>query len=118
MGGLEISTQMKVDDVTEIDAIGSVDAHTFHDLEEAFEELFQAESYQIIVKLDRLNYISSAGVGVLIGAVNRCQENSGDIVFVNPTGSVKEVFDLIGLNDMFTTAQSVKAAREAILRRM
>lgn len=111
MAALEISTRMNVGAVTEIDAVGAIDAHTSHEMDELFDELFEAGEYRVIMTLDRLTYISSAGVGVLIGAVQRCQENDGEIVFVKPSGSVREVFDLIGLNEMFQIVPTLKEAR-------
>jgi len=80
---------------------GFLDAHTFEQLEEAIRAVFNESCYKLVVDLGRVDYISSAGAGVLIGARSESQENGGDIVLLNPTENVKEVFDLLGLTQIF-----------------
>jgi anti-sigma B factor antagonist len=92
---------------------GYLDAHTFEDLEEAIGGLFTNRHYRVVVDLSEVAYISSAGAGVFIGALSEAQENDGDIVLLNPTNNVREVFDLLGLSQVFeivdTLAQAVAA---------
>ena len=55
------------------------------------------------VKIDAqdLEYISSAGLRVLLGAT-QAMEDKGEMVVRNVTEAVKEVFDLTGFNNVFT----------------
>lgn len=80
---------------------GYLDAHTFDQLEDTIENLFDNDFYQLVIDLSGLEYISSAGAGVFIGALGTAQENGGDIVFLNPTDEVREIFDLLGLSQIF-----------------
>ena len=80
---------------------GYLDAHTFEQLEEAISELFGAGHYRIVVDLGAVEYISSAGAGVFIGALSEAHEHKGNIVLLNPTPNVREVFDLLGLTQIF-----------------
>jgi anti-sigma B factor antagonist len=89
---------------------GFLDAHTFEELEKAIGELFDQNSYRLIVDLSKLDYISSAGAGVFIGAIGTAQENDGNIIIVKPSPNVKEVFDLLGLSQIFTFAENREAA--------
>lgn len=81
---------------------GFLDAHTFEQLEKTIHELFETNVYRLIVDLSGLDYISSAGAGVFIGAIGTAQENEGNIILVKPSPNVKEVFDLLGLSQIFT----------------
>ena len=81
---------------------GFLDAHTFEELEKRINDLFEAGSYKLIVDLSGLDYISSAGAGVFIGAIGTAQENDGNIILIKPSANVKEVFDLLGLSQIFT----------------
>ena len=92
---------------------GFLDAHTFEQLEEAINENFREDRFKVIVDLSGVGYISSAGAGVFIGALSEAQENGGDIVLLRPAPSVKEVFELLGLTQIFTIEEDDAAAMDA-----
>jgi len=81
---------------------GFLDAHTFEELERAINDIFEEGTYKLVVDLSGLDYISSAGAGVFIGAIGTAQENDGNIILIKPSPNVKEVFDLLGLSQIFT----------------
>lgn len=98
-------------DITLIRVSGFLDAHTFEELESTISELFADSQYRIIVELSAVDYISSAGAGVFIGALSEARDNGGNIVLMNPTASVREVFDLLGLSQIFTIVSDINKAR-------
>jgi anti-sigma B factor antagonist len=89
---------------------GYLDAHTFERLEETIAELFTGGHYKIVVDLASVEYISSAGAGVFIGALSEAHEHKGNIVLMNPTANVREVFDLLGLTQIFQVVDDKPAA--------
>jgi anti-anti-sigma factor len=93
-----------------IEISGSLDAHNFEQLEEVFDALFDCGGYDVIVDISRVDYMSSAGVGVLIGAAGRAQANEGTIVVVGPQESVREVFDLLGIGHIFPVVDTREKA--------
>lgn len=99
--------------IVQLTVRGFLDAHTFEQLEKAIDELFEAGTYRIIVDLSGLDYISSAGAGVFIGALDKLRENDGNLVLLRPNPNVKEVFDLLGLTQIFlfrnTREEAVRA---------
>lgn len=107
MPDLNISTEMVGDDICVVRVGGFLDAHTFEQMDEAINELFDKNVFKIVSDLSDLEYISSAGAGVFIGALAMAQENQGDIILTNATPNVYEVFDLLGLTQIFTLADSV-----------
>ena len=90
----------------EISVAGFLDAHTFEQLEESIQEAFGEGMFKVIVDLEHVEYISSAGAGVFIGALSESQENGGNIVLVGPSDGVMQVFDLLGLTQIFRIAAS------------
>jgi anti-sigma B factor antagonist len=110
MPELTIKRQDLNNGVTEFKVSGFLDAHTFESLEDAMAEAFGEERYRFVVDLAGIEYISSAGAGVFIGAHSEAQENGGDIVLLNPSENVKQVFDLLGLGAIFTIATSREQA--------
>jgi anti-sigma B factor antagonist len=93
---------------------GFLDAHTFEELEKTINDLFDGGSYKLAVDLSGLDYISSAGAGVFIGAIGTSQENNGNIILMKPSPNVKEVFDLLGLSQIFTFKDSREEAVKAL----
>ncbi|MGH9360898.1 MAG: STAS domain-containing protein [Thermoanaerobaculia bacterium] len=101
MNVLKLQTEELPNGVIRIELEGFLDAHNYEKLESAFDNFFGHGRYCFIVDLSRLEYISSAGAGVFIGAAGTCQENGGDIVLVRPTPEVQEIFELLGVYQIF-----------------
>ena len=110
MNTVEIKRHQVEGGIPCIEIIGSLDAHNFEQLEEVFDQYFEQGAYNMVVDLARLEYVSSAGVGVLIGAAGRAQANEGNIVVVGPQESVQEVFDLLGIGHIFPIVETREKA--------
>ena len=95
---------------------GFLDAHTFEQLEKHFNDIFDLGTYRLVVDLSELGYISSAGAGVFIEAIGTAQENGGNIVLLKPGPNVKEVFDLLGLSQIFTFKDTREEALKSLAR--
>jgi anti-sigma B factor antagonist len=83
---------------------GSLDAHTYQVAEEEFERLFDKGHWRIAVDASQLSYVSSAGIGVLIGALARVRKEQGNLLLVNATEAVRGVLAVLGLDSMFFNA--------------
>ncbi|NEY73788.1 STAS domain-containing protein [Bacillus mesophilus] len=51
--------------------------------------------------LQSLNYIDSAGLGVLVGCKKRVAQTNGKVILKNLNGTVKEIIELTRLNLIF-----------------
>ncbi|MFQ5584324.1 MAG: STAS domain-containing protein, partial [Calditrichia bacterium] len=58
---------------------GFLDAHTAPEFERAIKELMDSGRFNIVVDLDGLQYISSAGLGVFMGFVEEIRSKGGDL---------------------------------------
>ena len=110
MSDFSIQQTILDENVVRLDVRGFLDAHTFERMQSAIDRCFADEYYRLVVNLEGVHYISSAGAGVFIGALGTAQENDGNIVFLNPTENVREVFDLLGLSLIFTFAKDEEGA--------
>lgn len=99
-----ISHEMIGSDIDLLKVSGFLDAHTFRRLEEAIGDIFPQRRYKLIVDLTNVDYISSAGAGVLIAALSQAEENGGQLVLLNPRKDVTDVLDMLGLVDTFSVA--------------
>jgi len=111
MSGFEVS---RIDDreVSVLHITGFLDAHTVPQFEDALQKLVQEDRIKIAVNLDKLEYISSAGLGVFMGFIEEIREKGGDIKLSNLSQKVFKVFDLLGfpaLFDIFENENEVKA---------
>ncbi|MBQ4237893.1 MAG: STAS domain-containing protein [Ruminococcus sp.] len=78
---------------------GRLDTITSPDLEAKINEVV-GDAKKLTLDLTKLDYISSAGLRVLLGAL-QAMEGKGDIVVRNVSKSVREVFDLTGFSNLF-----------------
>src|SRR5947209_4461110 len=74
----ELSTPS--DPVTIVELGGQLDAHTAWEFERFLERVVRAENKkQIVLDFHELDYISSAGLGVLMGLIEEVRAADGDI---------------------------------------
>lgn len=95
---MEIKTTRNDSELT-VALSGRLDTLTSPDLEEKLdEELEDAE--RLIFDLGKLEYISSAGLRVLVGAY-QMMEDKGGMLIRNVAPEVMDVFEVTGLIDGF-----------------
>jgi len=97
-----ITVRQGQDGIAEIRLKGYIDAYSYNQIEEVFNQIINKGIYKLIVDLSEVNYLSSVGAGLLINVFSRTQENRGNLVVLKPSPPVKEVLDLLGLSNLFT----------------
>ena len=110
MSELSIEAKQVGEGIAHIKIVGSLDATTYEKMEKQVEALFARAYYKIIINLEGVHYISSAGAGVFISAVGTAQDHSGNIVLLRPSSMVQDVFSILGLAEIFHYAQSLEEA--------
>lgn len=80
---------------------GFVDAHTAPHFENAIQKEIEAGRNRVIVNCEKLNYISSAGLGVFMSFIEEVREIGGDIKICGLTPKVKHTFEILGFQDIF-----------------
>lgn len=89
------------EDLTVITVEGFLDAHTAPEFEQAIQSELDAGRYRIIVDCEKLNYISSAGLGVFMSFIEEVREQGGDIKICGLTPKVKHTFEILGFQDLY-----------------
>lgn len=100
MSGFDV-TRNDNKDVSVLHLSGFLDAHTVPAFENALQTLIKEDRINIIVNLLKLDYISSAGLGVFMGFIEEVREKGGDIKLSNLSSKVFKVFDLLGFPALF-----------------
>ncbi len=89
------------ENATDIALVGRLDTTTAPDLEKELKELFEQGVSQLTLDFEQLDYISSAGLRVLLFAQKSLSEN-GKMTIRNVKPEIMEVFDITGFIDILT----------------
>ena len=107
---MEITTkQLKRVDLVTIS--GRIDSSTAPQLDKVLTSIVDADRYRICLDLKDLEYLSSAGIKILISILKACKRwNRGDLRLANMPPRIVDVFDLAGLTPLFKIYPNVVEA--------
>ena len=97
-------------DVKILEFEGNLDTNTSPDAEATINELIDNGSTMLLANFEELNFISSAGLRVLLATAKKLRGAGGDlrICALNPT--VQEVFDISGFGSILSVYSSESEA--------
>jgi stage II sporulation protein AA (anti-sigma F factor antagonist) len=101
-------------DVLVVAPRGRVDSTTSGDLEARLLDVLGSGQRRLVLDLAGIEYISSAGLRVLLLVAKRLKTAQGDLVLCALTPAVRQVFELAGFLAIFQLEDS----REAALARL
>ncbi|MBQ4248324.1 MAG: STAS domain-containing protein [Ruminococcus sp.] len=78
---------------------GRLDTLSSPELEEKLEPELENDTEKLIFDLSGLEYISSAGLRVLLSATKEMDSNGGEMTVTNVRGEIMEVFEVTGFSD-------------------
>ena len=93
---------------------GSLNVEAVEQLESALQQVRLEDASKLVLDLSKLKYISSAGVGTFVACLAELKGKGGDVVFVNPSDEIREVFELLGFMKMFQVMDALKEAVDAL----
>ena len=91
-----------------IQPIGAIDSSTTQNMEEQFMGLLKDHKQYIIVDFSQVTFLSSSGIGILLGTVSSLREKGGDLIFMKVPTQIREIFDVLNIADYFITVNSVE----------
>lgn len=97
-----------IDRVVVIYPKGHLDAHNVGRVEKEILKHIGNEHIYIVFNCRDLNYISSAGMGIIMSYLDEVREKEGDIKFCGVSEQLYEIFDLVdftAIYDFFETEQ-------------
>jgi anti-sigma B factor antagonist len=101
MAELEINTHY-IGRVPTVRLRGDFDSYSATRVRRLLETYTQAEKPTLLVDLTAVEYIDSAGLGVLVAALKQATDRSGSLALVNPSVGVARVLRVTGLDTLFT----------------
>ncbi len=97
---MEINEE-RINDIMVISLKGRFDDSTAGSLEKALNALVSQKANKVLVDCRELEYISSAGLRVLLAAAKQFKKVEGRISLAALTPNVKQVFEISGFTSIF-----------------
>ncbi len=82
---------------------GYVDAHTFAEFEEELTKLVEDGYYNLLLDLEKLTYINSTGLGLLMATFRQVRQHQGDLVIAKMSDKITNIFNLLGFSRLIST---------------
>lgn len=80
------------------------------EFKDMLEALIQREAFYFILNMRGVQYINSAGLGIIANAVMTTRKNSKDLVIAEISDPIKEIFDLVKFEKFIKLAHSNEEA--------
>jgi anti-anti-sigma factor len=92
---LKVKSISKRPGVMVVSPIGSINADTYRILEAKVDKILESPPDVIIFDMEFADYISSAGIRVLLKTKKALKATSGRMVFMNLQPQIQKVFDIL-----------------------
>src|SRR3546814_2606391 len=100
----------KIGDVLAISMAGQINSANASEVESALLAWVEQGERLCVLDLGQLDYISSAGLRVILMMAKRLKQNSGQLILCGLQPQVKEVFDISGFLTILTVVDTRAAA--------
>ena len=98
------------DGIEVVNVEGEIDIYTAPRLRELLIDLASKGSYQLVVNLDKVGFLDSTGLGVLVGGVKRVRAHDGSLDLVCTQQRILKIFRITGLTKVFGIYETVDQA--------
>jgi anti-sigma B factor antagonist len=99
-----------------VDAEGEIDISSAPRLRELLIDLVSKGNYQLVVNLEKVGFLDSTGLGVLVGGLKRVRAHDGSLDLVCTREQILRLFRITGLTKVFgiyeTVDQAIAAKKE------
>ena len=92
---LQVKVQKKARDAYVVTPIGFLNSQTYETLEDKVAPILDFLPKLVVMDMQGLEYISSAGVRVIFKTREKLSKSNGKLVFMNLQPQIKKVFDII-----------------------
>ncbi len=109
---MNVTTQ-EIDSVTVVRVEGNLDTNTSPEAQEHFDGLLDKGASKILVDCQKVEYVSSAGLRVLLATMKRLSTSEGSLRICGLNETIQEVFDISGFSTILAVfATEVEALKD------
>jgi anti-anti-sigma factor len=98
------------DDILVLDMVGRLDKSTAGKVHDTFVDFAKTQPKKVILNLDKLAYVSSAGLRVFLTLAKLLQSFQGELKICHANGTVKDVLQTSGFNSLIKIVDDEGAA--------
>ncbi|RZS79395.1 anti-sigma B factor antagonist [Motilibacter rhizosphaerae] len=109
---LSLSTRPE-GDKTVVEVGGEIDVYTAPRLREQLVDLVAEGKYHLVVDMEKVDFLDSTGLGVLVGGLKRVRAHDGSLRLVCTQERILKIFRITGLTKVFPIHDSVEDALAA-----
>ena len=102
------------DDVMVLRLDGEVDVYTAPKLKSRLIDLVDQGKFKIIVDLEKVAFMDSSGLGVLVGGLKRVRSHDGAISLICSQENILKIFRITGLVKIFPIFDNESQALESV----
>ena len=95
-----------------VNMVGNLDTNTSQEAEAFLNDLIIGGSNRILINLKDLNYMSSAGLRILLATTKKVKGAGGEMRISNLNEVVDEVFEISGFSMIFSVFDTEEKALE------
>lgn len=93
---------------------GRLDGTNAAEAEQTVKNILEGENKRLLFNFENLEYLSSAGLRVILGAAKEMKRKDGKFVLCALNSYVKEVFEVSGFGSIIPIADSVEEGIEKL----
>ncbi len=108
-------TQKEENGIVSIVIKGRLDADSSAEAEKVVKEALEGQTNRVLFNLSALEYLSSAGLRVVLSAAKEMRRREGKIVLCCLNEFVKEIFEVSGFQSLIPITDSVESGIEVLL---
>ncbi len=101
-------------DIAIVRPVGRLDSASSPELERAVLERLEEGCQRLVFDLGRLDYVSSAGVRVILLAGKKLRAAQGKLVLAGMGDAVRDVFEMSGFLSLFAVAPTLDEALSGV----
>lgn len=109
---LKVTDYTSDDGITVINVEGEIDVYTAPKLREKLIELVNKGKFHLLVDMEKVEFLDSTGLGVLVGGLKRVRAHDGSLELVCTQERILKIFRITGLTKVFGIHDSIEEARE------
>lgn len=93
---------------------GEVDVYTAPKLKSRLIDLVDQGKFKIIVDLEKVDFMDSSGLGVLVGGLKRVRSHEGSIALICTQENILKIFRITGLVKVFPIFENEGQAIQSV----
>lgn len=99
---------MPYEDITVLKVEGDIGAESTSILEKHIHNVPKTDKHRLVLDLSESYFISSSGVGLLLGTTSVLRARGGDLYLMNVSKPLQEILVLVGVDDFFPFISNVR----------